>query len=229
MVIDTESKMEVLQWHNGFDSKLVFIPLISIISLIYCLIKDIVIEDKYQLFYFLDKKEIKKLEEILSDEVISPRQKRLTRDKLNSIAYRYATGIKAETVVQEKIVEYHELAQGRLEFDDFKKALSFLNIDRNGILIVREIKLFDYITQGYWIALTGLIAIFNLYLFSNLIFLPLSVAEQIHWGLILVFNSVIFLIFRSRISILSSVRKIRDEIKNNSLITLHTNNSNIES
>ena len=41
--------MEVFQWINRFDSKLVFIPLISIMSLIYCLIKDVVIEDEYQL------------------------------------------------------------------------------------------------------------------------------------------------------------------------------------
>lgn len=211
--------MEVLQWHNGFDSKLLFIPLISIISFMYCLIKDLVIEDQYKLIYFFDKKEIEKLRAILAKEWVSSEIKRIARDQLNSIAYRYATGIKAEKIFQEKIVKYYELAAGRLDFDDFQKALSLLNIDRDGRLTVRKINRFDYVIRIYWVILTGLILIFNLYLFSNLIFLSLSVTEQIHWGLIIVFNSVMFLSFRSRIFRLSSAKKIRDEIKNNSRIT----------
>ena len=69
---------------------------------------------------------------------------------------------------------------------DFKKALAFLQVDREGKLKIKKIKLLDRITQFYWIALIGATLLCTYYLFSDL----MSSENLIHLILVIILHGV---------------------------------------
>ena len=98
-----------------FDHPLILVTAIGLSSLIYCEIADILNGNKYLLIGLFERDEREKLSIILAIESVSPEIKRLAQDRLLSIAYRYATGIAADKIIQEKIIDCYHSAQGRLD------------------------------------------------------------------------------------------------------------------
>ena len=186
---------------------------IGLSSLIYCEIADILNGNKYPLIGLFERDERENLSIVLAEELVSPEIKRLAQDRLDSIAYRYATGIAAEKIIQEKIIDSYHSAQGRLDYSDFKKALAFLQVDLEGKLKVKKISWLDSIAQFYWFVLIGATLVYTYYLFSNLIILQLPSSRQIHLILVITLHVKMIFGFVFRASILNSARKIANEME----------------
>ena len=196
-----------------FDHPLILVTAIGLSSLIYCEIADILNGNKYPLFCLFERDERENLSIVLAEELVSPEIKRLAQDRLDSIAYRYATGIAAEKIIQEKIIDCYHSAQGRLDYSNFKKALAFLQVDLEGKLKVKKISWLDSIAQFYWFVLIGATLVYTYYLFSNLIILQLPSSRQIHLILVITLHVVMIFGFIFRASILNSARKIANEME----------------
>jgi hypothetical protein len=84
------------------------------------------------------KRELSTLRDLLADNNISENAKKKLREKIDLIAYKRVTGIKKNKSWQKKIINCYELAEGKLEYSDFKRAFNFLKIDKNGNLEIRK-------------------------------------------------------------------------------------------
>ena len=128
---------------SEFNHSLVVLATIGLSSLICCEIVDTSVGNKAFLSGLFERDKIKGLKLILAAESVNREIKRQAQNQLDSIAYKYTTGIKADKVIQGKIIDCVKLSKGRLDYCDFKKALPFLQVAHSGDLKVREIKLRD--------------------------------------------------------------------------------------
>lgn len=187
--------------------------MIGLASLICCKTINILKNgDKYPLIGLFERNEKKELLIMLADKSISPKIEKLVRDRLDSIALKQVTGIVAEKTFQEKIIDCYDSAQGRLNYNDFKKALTFLEIDKLGKLKIREISWLDRAWQFYWFVLTGATLICTYQLFFTLISVQLSFSRQIHLILIIILYVAMIYSFVHRGFILNTAIKIAKEI-----------------
>lgn len=122
-------------------------------SFIYCLHQANVIYDFVEKF---NKQELSVLKDLLADQNISKKAKKTLQSKVDSIVYKNITGITANKYLQEQIINYYELAEGRLKYSDFKKCQSFFKIKDNGILTIRKPNILEIFFYGYWILMSGL-------------------------------------------------------------------------
>lgn len=193
-------------------------------SFIYCLFQANAIYDFVEKF---NKREFSALKDLLADENISEKAKKTLKSKIDSIVYKNVTGITTDVHLQEKIINYYELADGRLRYSDFKKALTFLKIDRNGILTIRKPNIFEFIFYGYWILMSVFVFLVLFVLWFAFVYATISIRERIFLLLLIINFVVILLLFLSQASLIPTAKKIRNEIESNPLI-LQSNQKIIE-
>lgn len=182
---------------------LTFFLFFSFASFVYCLSQANVI---YDFFEKVNKREILKLKDLLADENISKQAKRTIRNEIDSIIYKKITGISSEKDLQEKIINYHELSEGKLRYSDFQKAKSFLKIERDGRLNIRTPNIFERILQIYWFFMSVLVFFFICLLLFALGFTTISIREQIAILLSIIYFGFMLLFFFDRILICQALQ-----------------------
>lgn len=194
-------------------------------SFIYCLFQANVIYDFVEKF---NKRELLKCQELLADQHISEKAKKILQGKVDSIVYKNVTGITVNKYLQEQIINYYELAEGRLKYSDFKKALAFFKIKNNGILTIRKPNILEIFCYGYWILMSGLaFLVFSLLCFA-FVYATISIKERIALSLLIINFGVMLFLFLSQASLIPIAKKIRKVIETNPLI-IQSNKAIIES
>ena len=194
-------------------------------SFIYCLSQANVIYDFIEKF---NKRELLKYQELLADKHISAKAKKILQDKVESIVYKKVTGITTNKYLQEKIINYYELADGKLRYSDFKKAFTFLEIDQQGILRIRGPNTCERISQIYWILMSGLVFLFLSLLWFAFVYATISIQARISLLVLIINVWVMLFLFLSQASLIPTAKKIRNEIESNPLI-IQSNKAIIES
>lgn len=185
------------------------------VSFIYCLHKANFIYDFVEKF---NKREFSMLKDLLADENISKKARKTLQSKIDSIVYKKITGITTDKYLQEKIINYYELADGRIRYSDFKKALAFLKIDRNGILTIRKPNIFERIFQVYWILMSGCALLMLFALWFVFVYVTISIQVRIAVLLLIINFGVMLFLFLLQASLIPTAKKIRDEVESNPLI-----------
>lgn len=96
------------------------------------------------IYDFLDrisKRRLLLIKEFLGDKGVNGTTKDAVQEELNSQAFQYATGIRTNRDVREKIINIYKITNGRISYSDFRRAYRFL-VNQNGKLSIR-INLFD--------------------------------------------------------------------------------------
>lgn len=127
------------------------------------------LETIYDLTEKLTTRKLSRLQHYIESKNLSEKTKDVLRDQIDSIAFRYSTGILTEKYLREEIIRLHEKANGKLTYLDFKRASQFLSIGKSGRLRVRKINKVD------WAALFFNRFLFILISFSGLLVLLISV------------------------------------------------------
>ena len=206
-----ENTFQMSSLQLGSVYPLSWISIIGLLSLTYSEILSILKGNKNPLAKLYEHRDKEKLSIVISEELVSLEAKKLAQDKLDAIAYRYITGITAEKLIQKKIVDCHRSACGRLDYNDFKKALAFIKVNCEGELKVRDIRLLDKVARSYWLFLSGTTFIHIYYLWSDLFTVQLSYLEQIYLILAIILHFTMIYSFIFQASTLRSVKKIEYE------------------
>jgi membrane protein implicated in regulation of membrane protease activity len=161
------------------------------------------------------KRELSTLRDLLADENISEKAKRLLRYKIDLIAYKRVTKIKKNKYWQKKIINCYELAEGRLRYSDFKRAfkLNFLNIDKNSNLEIRKPNIVEWILIICATVAAILVLVAFLLLLYLLIFVAMSIQNTITILLLTMFSLFLLLIYLFPVSSIFAANRIKKEIK----------------
>lgn len=198
--------------NNEFHHPLAIITTIGLTSLIYCETIDILAGNKAFLSGLFERNRIKTLRSVLADKSLDWYIRKVASDQLDSIAYEYATGIRARKEIQQRIVYCVRSAKGRLEYSDFRKALPWLQITPASDLEVRKIGLGDKIIQFYWLIMIGMALLFAYHLFGSLVSENLSSGRAFHLCIAIAFQVATIFAYAYQMSRLNSARKIAREI-----------------
>ena len=194
---------------------------ILIASFLYALSKANVI---YNFIDKFDERELNKLKELLADENISENAKITLRNKLELIVYQKTTGIKINNIyLQEQVIHYYKLAKGRLRYSDFKRATSFLRIDSNDILEIRQPYWYEKAAHIYWTISSVFLFIIISFFMSILVFFSMLIELKIVL-FVFIFGLIAMLFtFAYQASLIPAAERIKKEFKNNSLIVKRNN------
>ena len=198
---------------------IIIVLFVFLASLIYILFRANAIYDFIEKF---NNRELSALQNLLANENISEKAKITLRNKIESIAYKKVTGITSDINLQKKIINYYNLADGRLKYSDFKRAFIFLKIDRNGILTIRKPNLWERSFQIYSFLASAFVFIVLSLLLLAFFHYTASVRIQIFILLLIIFFCNILFLFLSEASSIPIAQKIRNEITSNPLI-IHSN------
>ncbi|MEA5512098.1 hypothetical protein VB715_20190 [Crocosphaera sp. UHCC 0190] len=122
----------------------------------------------YDFFDKFSKRELTFLKNLINEDIVTDQTKNIVEESINSRIFKYVTKINAEKYLREKIIELHELANGRLTYTNFRNARLFLIIDDNGNLEIRKItkgdKIEKFVHQAasflFWSIFFGCLIIF---------------------------------------------------------------------
>ena len=125
--------------------------MLFIISLLIALIFNL--KDVYTFLNQLYSQKLSTLQALLEEKGASGKTKDLLQEQINCIAFKYATGIKAERKLREEIINLHEKANGRLTYLDLRRAYRYLCLDKYGSLKIRKIQKLDW--GVHWLSLVA--------------------------------------------------------------------------
>ena len=201
------------------------ILLLIFASFLYALSKTSTIYDFINKF---NRRELLRLKELLADENISETAKISLRNRIELIVSQETTKIKINNIyLQEQILRYHRLAKGRLKYSDFKRAASFLRIDSNDILGIRQPYWYEKAAHIYWtVSSIFIFIVFSLFL-AVFIFLSATIRIKLALLILIISFGVMFFTLSYQASLLPAAKKIKDEIDNNPFI-LQRNKTIIE-
>lgn len=169
------------------------------------------------IYEFLDvfsKRKLTTLRDFSGEKGATGRTKEILQEELNSLLFRYATGINTEKPLRDRIINLHDIADGKLTYLDFKRAFHFLIIKQDGTLGVRKFTLLDQLIHYFNRGLSYLL------LFGTAFLLILSILpppKEFHVQIFLLF--FVLFVFASALFILSqtfplhAAKKIKDEIR----------------
>ena len=122
----------------------------------------------YEFFDKVSKRDLNFLKSLINENSITNQTKDIVQECINSRIFKYVTKINAEKHLREKIIELHELANGRLTYANFRNARQFLIIGDNGNLeictITKGDKIGKFVHQAasflFWSMFFGCLIIF---------------------------------------------------------------------
>lgn len=160
-----------------------------------------------------NKRELSALRDLLADKNISEKAKIVLRDKIDFIAYKKVTKITANTYWQKIIINYYELAEGRLNYSDFRRAFTFLKIDKGGLLKVEKPKKIDRFFQLFWLFISVFVFIILTLLSLIYVYGTISVRQRIFILFLIIIAYVMLLLSSLQASLINVAKKIREEIE----------------
>ena len=192
------------------------ILLLLFTSFLFTLSKTSIIYDFINKF---NQRELLRLKELLADENISEIAKISLRNKIELIVYQEITGIKINNIyLQEQILRYHRLAKGRLKYSDFKRAASFLRIDSNDILGIRQPYWYEKAAHIYWtVSSIFIFAVLSLFL-AVFIFFSATIRIKLALLILTISFGAMFFTLSYQASLLPAAKKVKDEIENNPFV-----------
>jgi hypothetical protein len=170
------------------------------------------------IYDFLDgisNRKAKTLINLINEKEIDESTKKILKEELSSVCFKYTTGIKVEKHLREEIIRTHDELNGRISYRDFKYSRSFLTIKEDGSLGLRKVGILEKIY--YFASLAGgfLFLFFSIFTFSLILAFPNQIANfRVFLSLIflgLVFF-IYFLFFSSQTFPVKAVTKIRREM-----------------
>lgn len=198
---------------NSFNYILSTITILTFSSLILSEIADILMGNKGFFFFPSDRNRVKILRAAIADNSLSQKAKVAATQELETIAYRYTTGIKADKVILEEIYHLVQSSNRNINYHDFKNALSYLKISNRGNLELRKINLFDFLVFLYWMLMVLITLPLIPYLFISLIASETSLSTSLYLSLIIAIETLIIFMSSWRISKFLAVLKISKELR----------------
>lgn len=162
----------------------------------------------YEFWNAYSKRNLVILSDFLEKNYVTEQTKNILQEKINSILFNYATGIKAERILRQKILTLYESAGGSLTYKDLKRAKPFLIEDDNGELVIREFTIWDKIEFYFKSILSGFFMLIFTLLSVILIYLPVEPLTQL---ILLIYALLFFVLSVFLMSLtfpLSAARKI---------------------
>lgn len=171
------------------------------------------------IYDFLDgisNRKAKTLINLINEKEIDDSIKKILKEELSSVCFKYTTGIKVDKYLREEIIKTHNESNGRISYRDFKDSRSFLTIKEDGNLGLRKVGILDKIHYFTSLACGFLFLFFSVLTFILLLAFPKNQIVNFHvfLGLILL-GLVIFiysLFFFSQTFPIKAVKKIRREM-----------------
>ena len=157
-----------------------------------------------------------RLKELLADENISETAKITLRNKINLIVYQKTTGIKINDIyLQEQVILYYQLAKGRLRYSDFNRAASFLRIDSNDILEIRQPYWYEKVAHIYWTVSSVSIFIILSFFIAIFVYFSIPIRLKIFLSTFIISLLAMLLTFVYQALLLPAAKRIKEEIENN--------------
>lgn len=186
-------------------------PLVIAVSIIFALIFNI--KNSYDFLDSFSKRKLTVLKDFVGEKGVTGSTKEVVQEELNSILFQYATGMKVDKRLRERIIDLHESTSGRLTYVDFQRARSFLEVRQDGTLGVRKFTLLDkggyylcYVASWFFWFVTAMAVVM-------LIFFPINELRlQLAIFLCAPLFFILALLIFSQTFPLSGARKIKDEI-----------------
>lgn len=165
----------------------------------------------------LNKRELSVLRDLLADKNISEKAKIVLRDKIDSIAYKKVTKVTANTYWQKRIINHYELAEGRLNYSDFRRAFTFLKIDKNGLLKVEKPNKVDRFFQLFWVFVSVFVFLILTLLSLIYVYGTISIWQRIIVLFLIIIAYTMLLLSSLQASLINVAKKIREEIEPHNL------------
>lgn len=187
-------------------------PWVIAVSILVALIFNI--KTFYDFFDSFSKRKLTILKDFVGEKGVTGSTKEVVQEELNSILFQYATGMKVDKRLRERIIDLHKSTNGKLTYLDFQRARSFLEVRQDETLGVRKSTLlekgmyyFSHVASWFFWFMTAMLVVI-------LVFLPIN---ELRFQLAIFLYALLFFIFAlfalSQTFSLSTARKIKDEIQ----------------
>lgn len=167
----------------------------------------------YDLLDSFSKRKLTVLKDFIGEKSVTGSTKEVVQEELNSIIFQYATGMKVDKRLRERIIDLYESTNGRLTYVDFQRYHLFLRVRQDGSLGVREFTLLDKGIHYFYHAASWFFWFLTALLVVILIFFPIN---ELRFQLAIFLYAPLFFISAlfalSQTFPLSTARKIKDEI-----------------
>lgn len=168
----------------------------------------------YDFFDKFSKRELNFLKTLINENTVTDQTKHLIQESINSRLFKYLTKINAEKHLREKIIELHEITNGRLTYTNFRNARRFLVINDNGSLEIRQITFRDKVDK--WVHQVASFIFLSIF-FGALIILVFVSKDNIKNTLGILFDTILLFglaIYSLQQTFpLTSAEKIKKEIE----------------
>lgn len=129
-----------------------------------------------ELFSILEKRKNDRVESfekyLVGKDFVDPDVALIVKDQHAAFIFEKATGIIAENKRRNNLIRLHELLSYTVSWKQIKRAIGYLEFDRDGAARIRDFKWSDKLAYGYNI----FVGIFFL-LFSGIVFIALVIPE----------------------------------------------------
>lgn len=136
------------------------------------------LKEVYGFWDIISKRKLLVLKYLLKENGATGKAKKIVQEQINCISISHATGIKADKCLQEKVIDLHKFANGRLTYPDLRKTLPFLEVGSTGIVEVRRFTTLGRFTRSDKIALFSADLIYVLIVLAGILSLGLYVFLQ---------------------------------------------------
>ncbi|MFA0402430.1 hypothetical protein [Vibrio sp. 10N.222.52.C12] len=170
----------------------------------------------YSLFEYKEDKRLLRLEKYISEpDKASPNTLKVAKEQRDTYYFKVSTnGIYAEKELRDSLIKLHETTSASISWTTIRRAISYIELDANREVFVREVRLFDIVSLYYnrFVAF-----VFGLLSVGSLILLILSSAPTFMATIKMVLLATVFgcgvLIVLFQNLPHSSAKKIKSEIK----------------
>lgn len=171
------------------------------------------LKNVHEFFDSFSSKKQTKIEYLLKENLVNEKIKLVLQEQLDSIVFRYVTGIKTNKYLREQIIKLYDLANGRLTYLDFKNASRFLTIDEDGKIKVKQVKKIEQLEYFLYWSVSFFFLFMSFLLLMLILFVEIS---NLRLQIAILFYVILFftlsLVIVTQTFPLLAAKKIKNEI-----------------